>query len=291
MSAARDLTAALGGGWHGSYGSAVCPAHEDHTPSLSIRNGRDAVLLTCHGGCQHADIIDALKARGLWHGRPRDVRRPVRHHKPEPSPEQCHNRRLAIAIWRECVPIAGTDAETYLRDVRGVTVPLPPTLRFHPRLRYPISGLSFPALVAGVAQVPDHAVIAVQRTFLLPGGHGKAQVSTPKMCLGALDRGALRLAAAGPVLGIAEGIETALSAMQLHGLPVWVSLGVGRMKNVDFPREVERIIIFGDRGEAGERFAKVAGEEFARRGLHVEGRFPPDVSDWNDVLRQERTAA
>ena len=32
---AESLTKALGGRWHGSYGTARCPAHEDKTPSLS----------------------------------------------------------------------------------------------------------------------------------------------------------------------------------------------------------------------------------------------------------------
>jgi hypothetical protein len=34
---AETLTRALGGRWHGSYGAACCPAHEDRNPSLSIK--------------------------------------------------------------------------------------------------------------------------------------------------------------------------------------------------------------------------------------------------------------
>ena len=29
---ARAIVAALGGRWHGSYGAARCPAHDDHDP-------------------------------------------------------------------------------------------------------------------------------------------------------------------------------------------------------------------------------------------------------------------
>ena len=38
---ARELTAALGGKWHGRYGTARCPAHLDKTPSLTVRDGDD----------------------------------------------------------------------------------------------------------------------------------------------------------------------------------------------------------------------------------------------------------
>jgi hypothetical protein len=45
-----------GDGW-----VAVCPAHEDRSPSLSITEGRDGrVLLNCHAGCQPSAIVAAL---------------------------------------------------------------------------------------------------------------------------------------------------------------------------------------------------------------------------------------
>ena len=37
----HEITKALGGSWNGSYGLAKCPAHDDRTPSLSIREGDD----------------------------------------------------------------------------------------------------------------------------------------------------------------------------------------------------------------------------------------------------------
>ncbi len=43
---AEALTKALGGRWHGSYGTASCPAHEDRTPSFSVRDGGGNTLLT-----------------------------------------------------------------------------------------------------------------------------------------------------------------------------------------------------------------------------------------------------
>ena len=40
---------------------ARCPAHDDHTPSLSIREAEDGrILLHCFAGCRTADVLQAL---------------------------------------------------------------------------------------------------------------------------------------------------------------------------------------------------------------------------------------
>jgi hypothetical protein len=52
-----DRVAGRDGQW-----TARCPAHEDHTPSLSVSIGTqgDRVLLHCHAGCNVTDICDAI---------------------------------------------------------------------------------------------------------------------------------------------------------------------------------------------------------------------------------------
>jgi CHC2 zinc finger len=45
-----------GAGW-----TAQCPAHEDHRPSLSIKEGDGKILFHCHGGCSFEAICAALK--------------------------------------------------------------------------------------------------------------------------------------------------------------------------------------------------------------------------------------
>lgn len=45
----------------GAHWSATCPAHEDRSPSLSITEGRDGiVLLHCHGGCGPREVLAAV---------------------------------------------------------------------------------------------------------------------------------------------------------------------------------------------------------------------------------------
>jgi hypothetical protein len=47
-------------GRNGSW-TACCPAHNDKSPSLAIREGEDGrVLLHCFGGCETINVIQAL---------------------------------------------------------------------------------------------------------------------------------------------------------------------------------------------------------------------------------------
>jgi hypothetical protein len=55
-----------GAGW-----VARCPAHDDRSPSLSIRDDGGRVLAHCFSGCSQSDVIEALRSRGLWPERER----------------------------------------------------------------------------------------------------------------------------------------------------------------------------------------------------------------------------
>ncbi len=48
-----------------------CPAHEDRSPSLSIREVDGKVLVHCFTGCPQENVIEALRSRGLWPERER----------------------------------------------------------------------------------------------------------------------------------------------------------------------------------------------------------------------------
>jgi hypothetical protein len=66
MTSARDLTEKLRGHWHGSYGKAHCPKHDDKNPSLSIRDGKNGEpIVHCHAGCDWRDVKDELRSKGL----------------------------------------------------------------------------------------------------------------------------------------------------------------------------------------------------------------------------------
>ncbi len=49
----------------------VCPAHEDHDPSLHVEEADDGrVLMVCRAGCSQPEVLAALERRGL---KPRDL--------------------------------------------------------------------------------------------------------------------------------------------------------------------------------------------------------------------------
>jgi len=276
---AEGLTLALGGQWRGGRGEARCPAHDDKNPSLTVSPGRSVpVVVRCHAGCTQSEVIAALTDRGLWsqgggHRPPTKVRRY--------SPRHHDHTKLARKIWKAASPASGTIVEKYLQR-RGITVPVPPTLRYHRDLIHGPTGLYFPAMVAAV-QNGDGAITGIHRTYLADNAH-KAAVRTPKLALAPIGTGAVRLGAAGPVLGLAEGVETALSAMQLHQVPVWAALG-SRLDRIALPETTQHIIIFGDNGATGHAVARKAAAAIRRSGRTAEIRFPPsDYGDWNNFL-------
>ena len=58
---------------------ALCPAHKDKSPSLSIREGEDGrILLHCHAGCTAEAVVASigLKLSDLYHPATNTPRRP-----------------------------------------------------------------------------------------------------------------------------------------------------------------------------------------------------------------------
>lgn len=287
-SAARALVEALDGRWLGSYGMARCPVHDDRTPSLSVRDTKDAkVLVFCHAGCSQAAVVDALSRLRLWASEPA-ARRDVGHvPRPKLKPDQAtdpSNITRALELWHASRPAMGTDAEVYLRS-RGIALPIPPTLRFHANLRHGPTGLSLPAMVAAV-QGPDGRISGVHRTFLKPGGHGKADVDCPRMALGRCREGAVRLAVADSKLAVGEGIETSLAVMQATGIPAWAGLSTSGMKAVVLPSSVREVILLADGDTAGEKAAAEAARRFDTKGRTIRIARPPRGFDFNDLLQR-----
>ena len=88
---------------------------------------------------------------------------------------------------------------------------------------------------------------------------------------------------AGVELGIAEGLETGLSAMRLFEVPVWCACGA-RLSAIDLPPEVKTVHVFADNGVPGREAAERAADRYTHEGRRVEIRYPPSAfGDWNDV--------
>jgi putative DNA primase/helicase len=247
-----------------------CPNHGkgrgDRSPSLSVTDGDDRLLLRCFAGCEFVDILDELKHRGLVESKQSNSRQVSRPVPSEPEPDA-----TALAIWRATVEPHNTFVQEYL-ERRGI--PLLP--------QFICCQTNPPAMVAAV-QRRDGKIIAVQQTWLTHSGE-KAGVSPPRITTGSLGSGAVRLGAVAEVMGLAEGIETALSAMQLTGMTVWATLGSTRMHNVWIPPEVRELHVFADNDDAGRKAAKLTFEAH-RLVRKVVPRFPPlGCKDYNDYL-------
>jgi hypothetical protein len=66
-SSLEDVAKALSGKRHGTSWQCKCPAHDDNNASLSLTMKAGKLLWKCHAGCEQGAVLDALKARGLWH--------------------------------------------------------------------------------------------------------------------------------------------------------------------------------------------------------------------------------
>lgn len=91
------------------------------------------------------------------------------------------------------------------------------------------------------------------------------------------------------VLGVAEGIETAIAAKMLYGVAVWSLLNTALMKSWKPPSNVKKVIIFGDNDEnyAGQAAAFNLAHRLKKMNeVEVVLRFPPQTGhDFNDVLQ------
>ena len=231
---------------------------------------------------------DAAKLIERHIGRPVDVKpvRPVVRAAANPDPK-------LRTMWANAKPVAQGDVvDTYLR-ARGIGLDVyPSTIRTAPSLRYFDDDASsvFPAMLALVHDITGKPV-SIHRTYLAKDGSGKAPVEKPRKTVCKHGKGPhIRLASIAPVMGIAEGIETALSAMKLFGFPTWSVISTYGIETFEPSTGVKRLIIFGDHDANGA--GQKAGHALATRiggQIPVEVRIPDQAGDWNDELHKEET--
>jgi hypothetical protein len=284
---AETIARALGGRKVGGGWTACCPAHDDHSPSLSIRDADGKVLVRCHAGCSQGNVIASLRERGLWSEDDRLWRR-ASHAATERTPDldDVEPSEAALAIWRDAKLPIGTPVETYLLS-RGINLPPPPSLRFHAGLKHP-SGDTWPTMVALVTNGVDGAPLAIHRTFLARNGTGKAPVDPQRMMLGPCRGGAVRLGDPVRVLMIGEGIETCLAAMQSSGHAAWAALSTSGLRALNLPNDVRDVIVLADGDDAGEAAARDCASRWKREGRRVGIARPPRGLDFNDLLMRKQ---
>lgn len=202
-------------------------------------------------------------------------------------------------VWLSSKPLKDSAAQTYLSK-RGIWRDnQPSTLRSHSGLTYfngkdKTAVAKFPCLLAPIRNKNDK-IVSIHRIFLTPQGD-KAPVDAPKKMMsafGELRGAAIKLFPAGEVLGLTEGIETALAVHAVARIPVWSCVSAVLMECVEVPDSVKHVVIWADLdvSNRGVEAANKLADRLEKQGKTVEicvpqGPIPEGEKgiDWLDVM-------
>jgi hypothetical protein len=191
-------------------------------------------------------------------------------------------------LWESCRPLSET-ALMYLQARQCVIPPADTDVRWHPALKHPPSGTVAPALVALVTDAKTREPLTLHRTWI-NGDGTKAPLKPDRMLLGNHRKagGAIRLAPDECVtyaLGIAEGIETALSLAHA-GMPTWACIDAGNLKVFPVLPGIETLTIAADNDPAGLLAASRCAERWHAAGRTVfVVKAEQHGADLNDLAR------
>ena len=215
--------------------------------------------------------------------------------KTKPAMTEAETRAVLRRVATQTVKVtAGDLVDTYLCSRHIGEAHYPKALRFAAGLPDGEGGIR-PAMVATV-RTHDGENVSLHRTFLKSDGTGKAEMGTPRKGLGPQPDGcAVRLCDdwhGGP-LGIAEGIETAMSASAYFDMPVWAALDAGKLSKWIPPEGCTEVAVFGDNdlNFAGQRAAYVLAHRLAtgKAPIPVTVHIPSEAkTDWADVWARSR---
>lgn len=266
-----DIVNRLGGKWHGSYAMCKCPAHDDADPSLSIKQGKTSILVRCFANCDGADVMSAIRAK---------LGGSIMPQRPEPAantPKQQRHR----PIWDVAVPIEGTLAERYLKEIRGIDF-IPRDVRYHPRCpKGPSPNTEYlPALLVGIYRAGK--LVAAQRIFLDP----KTAQYTAKMIIGDSRGGCWPSSFSSDHMAVAEGFETACAFQQITDLEAGTCFGTANFRIFSPPAAIKRISFLPDNDPEGLTAVATATPVRQEEGYLTRTKLcPPNFEDWADILK------
>jgi putative DNA primase/helicase len=203
------------------------------------------------------------------------------------APEQTLG--IVCETYRKSEPVVPGDLVHRYLSTRGVAELIcPEAFRFSSALRDGEGGIH-PCMLALVGVPGEKKFSSMHRTFLRPDGSGKADMQAPrKMMPGPLPDGACIMLAdyTGGPLGIAEGIETAMSASALFNIPVWSAINTAILRKWHPPADCKEVVIFADNDTkfGGQSAAWHLAHRLSCKSIAVDVRTPEKVGqDFNDV--------
>jgi len=189
-------------------------------------------------------------------------------------------------LWSECRQISGA-ALSYLTERKCIIPPHDGDMRWHPSLKHPC-GYVGPALIARITDALTGEPISLHRTWVRADGL-KADIDAPRLLLGGHRKagGVIRLwpdEAVTDSLGIAEGIETALSLAHFHS-PAWSCIDAGNLAALPLLPGIDTLAIAADNDPAGRAAAHECGTRWADDYRTVHIMTPKTKNDLNDVVK------
>lgn len=220
---------------------------------------------------------------------------------PDPKPQDDERRArdlsTAAALVAAMRPVRGTPGESYLREVRHIdtsavadVLERTDAIGWHPAVYFnepdhPMHGRRLGCIVGVMTDVKTAQPSgAISRTYLSPDGTKVGKAKT----LGA-PTGIARLSPDDEVLGglfLAEGFETALTAMALGLRPTWATGGTAEMARFPVPPGIECLTIIADhdpRG-GGEKAARAVEATWRKAGREVRIFRSEQIGDLNDTI-------
>ena len=148
-------------------------------------------------------------------------------------------------------------------------------------------------IMAAKVSDADGRGVSVHKTYITPDGQPASVEPRKMLTAGSIPPGsAVRLTEPARHMGIAEGIETAMSAHVLFGVPTWSGINATMLKSFQPPKICDFLTIFADNDLNFTGHS--AAYDLARRlkmtnqNLKVEVLVPSRIGDWNDVLKGVR---
>lgn len=184
---------------------------------------------------------------------------------------------IASYLWQQSKP-AGDEVEKYFLSRSIQLDRIPPNIRHLPRFEDRAKGATSPAIICGVHDIWGE----------LRGVHITSLRPKKRQFFGSIGGHAIQLApATNETLALAEGIEDALSVMQMQGFTCWAT---GTASNVPtIPENVKTILLCPDHDEAGFNWLKRARQQYVDQGKNVKVLSLPDgIKDPNDLLQMQR---
>ena len=190
-----------------------------------------------------------------------------------------------LSLWHQCRAIDGV-AAAYLTARNCVIPPPDGDLRWHPAVKHP-SGYTGPALVALVTDLHTRKAKSLHRTWVNADGTKATNPARLPLAGHELRNGVIRLWPDADVthgLGIAEGIETALSLAWAF-TPAWALIDAGHLAKFAPLPGIESLTIACDNDPAGIDAARKCSAAWAAAGVEVFVT-RQEQNDLNDIARE-----